>query len=307
MPNTLNVTFPQKLFMLMESECSDVVVWLPHGLAFRILDYKRFADETIPKYFRHTKLTSFQRQLNLYGFRRVTKGEDQGAYFHQKFQHGRSDLVSEIRRLPGKVSLTTGSIFELGTSGAIQVKSINSNDVDNKVVDDKTEEVSLNIIGTAAVDDCKSQNSQENGMKMSQLSMNIGFGRNDTNFVPQSFTTQRFRWIPVPIEADYMIHSIPTQNMVMTQQPMMHYMQQQNITSQSNDNNYKSNSDNCGFQPLNTNGFTSQHSLSDLQSMDNLINESPWVTENGSFDGLPDFDCLDFETSESLQDLLSFD
>ncbi len=49
-------------------------------------------------------MTSFQRQLNLYGFRRVTKGEDVGSYYHPKFQKGRRDLVPEIKRLPGKSS-----------------------------------------------------------------------------------------------------------------------------------------------------------------------------------------------------------
>jgi hypothetical protein len=49
-----------------------------------------------------TKLTSFQRQLNLYGFRRITKGDDHGAYFHPNFQRGRRDLISNIRRLPSK-------------------------------------------------------------------------------------------------------------------------------------------------------------------------------------------------------------
>lgn len=53
-------------------------------------------------------MTSFQRQLNLYGFRRVTKGEDVGAYYHPKFQKGRRDLIPEIKRLPGKAA-TYGS------------------------------------------------------------------------------------------------------------------------------------------------------------------------------------------------------
>ena len=55
-------------------------------------------------FFTDTKLTSFQRQLNLYGFRRITKGDDHGAYFHPNFQRGRKDLVTNIRRLPVKAS-----------------------------------------------------------------------------------------------------------------------------------------------------------------------------------------------------------
>eukprot|EP01035_Chromulina_nebulosa_P017752 gene17752-23351_t len=99
-----SATFPVKLFALMMYECGDIIDWLPHGMAFRINDVNAFAREIVPRYFKQSKLTSFQRQLNLYGFRRLTKGEDQGAYFHPKFQRNRKDLLLEIRRLPGKGS-----------------------------------------------------------------------------------------------------------------------------------------------------------------------------------------------------------
>jgi hypothetical protein len=46
---------------------------------------KEFADLVMPGYFRQTKLTSFQRQLNLYGFNRVTRGHDHGGYYHELF------------------------------------------------------------------------------------------------------------------------------------------------------------------------------------------------------------------------------
>ena len=42
--------------------------------------------------------TSFQRQLNLYGFRRI-KGTKIGSYFHPLFQKNREDLVENIRRI----------------------------------------------------------------------------------------------------------------------------------------------------------------------------------------------------------------
>ena len=56
----------------------------------------------MPLHFRQTKLTSFQRQLNLYGFRRITKGRDGGAYYHEFFLRGRPDLLRKMIRKKSK-------------------------------------------------------------------------------------------------------------------------------------------------------------------------------------------------------------
>eukprot|EP00602_Paraphysomonas_sp_CaronLab_P005441 CAMPEP_0185022768 /NCGR_PEP_ID=MMETSP1103-20130426/5463_1 /TAXON_ID=36769 /ORGANISM="Paraphysomonas bandaiensis, Strain Caron Lab Isolate" /LENGTH=316 /DNA_ID=CAMNT_0027554991 /DNA_START=83 /DNA_END=1033 /DNA_ORIENTATION=+ len=125
-----NATFPQKLFILMENEPTSIVTWNANGISFRVVDTEKFSEEIIPKYFRHTKMASFQRQLNLYGFRRVTKGDDAGSYFHPKFQKGRKDLMIEIKRLPGKSSSNHSNLRGGKTSMGTHYHPSESNIVD---------------------------------------------------------------------------------------------------------------------------------------------------------------------------------
>lgn len=83
-----------------ENEHSDVVSFLPHGRAFLVADKDRFVNEVLPKYFEgQNKWGSFSRQLNIYGFSRVTQGPDTGAYYHELFLHGRPDLLRFMKRV----------------------------------------------------------------------------------------------------------------------------------------------------------------------------------------------------------------
>jgi hypothetical protein len=106
-----HVLFPKQLLEILSNDkFRNVIGWLHHGHAFAIKDTDTFASDIMPKFTRG-KLTSFQRQLNLYGFRKVTKGDDCKAgklvYFHPSFKRGRPELMVHIKRLAckGEMSL----------------------------------------------------------------------------------------------------------------------------------------------------------------------------------------------------------
>lgn len=58
----------------------DIIRWMPHGRAFKVIDPKACENDVLPRFFKQSKWTSFVRQLNLWGFKRLTHGEDAGAY-----------------------------------------------------------------------------------------------------------------------------------------------------------------------------------------------------------------------------------
>lgn len=96
------IPFPMKLHDLLENAgkngLSDIISWCPHGRCFVVHNSREFVQSVMPKWFRQTKLTSFQRQLNLYGFCRLTRGRDSGAYYHELFLRGRPFLCRGMLR-----------------------------------------------------------------------------------------------------------------------------------------------------------------------------------------------------------------
>jgi HSF-type DNA-binding len=79
----------------------------------------------IHRHFNQSKLTSFQRQCNLYGFQRQSTGRDRGAYYHELFLRGRPDLAKIMVRTRVKGFTTTTSSKETaeGSSSTAMIMS----------------------------------------------------------------------------------------------------------------------------------------------------------------------------------------
>lgn len=54
-----SATFPQKLFsmLLLNIDQGEIIHWLPHGLAFKVVDNEKFSEGVLPKYFKRESRT----------------------------------------------------------------------------------------------------------------------------------------------------------------------------------------------------------------------------------------------------------
>lgn len=94
--------------MRLLNECeaagrTDVVSWIANGRAFAIHKPDKFFKEIVPLYFRQSRLSSFKRQLNLYGFELINSGPARGGYFHELFVREQPDWCRRMRRVAIKM------------------------------------------------------------------------------------------------------------------------------------------------------------------------------------------------------------
>lgn len=106
--------FLTKLWTLVSDPDTDALIcWSPSGSSFHVLDQGQFAKEVLPKYFKHSNMASFVRQLNMYGFRKVVHIEQGGLvkperddteFQHPCFLRGQEQLLENIKRKVTSVS-----------------------------------------------------------------------------------------------------------------------------------------------------------------------------------------------------------
>ncbi|XP_073157013.1 heat stress transcription factor B-3-like [Henckelia pumila] len=89
--------FLVKTYMVVEDSATDEVIsWNADGTAFVVWQTAEFARDLLPKLFKHSNFSSFIRQLNTYGFRKVTTSRWE--FSNEMFRKGEKDQLCEIRR-----------------------------------------------------------------------------------------------------------------------------------------------------------------------------------------------------------------
>ena len=96
----MGTNFPARLHDLLshDEEISDIITWLPHGRSWIVLDKTKFLSKVAPSHFQISKFESFTRQVNGWGFKRITQGPDINSYYHELFLRGMPHLIQWMKR-----------------------------------------------------------------------------------------------------------------------------------------------------------------------------------------------------------------
>ncbi|KAI4371352.1 hypothetical protein MLD38_019598 [Melastoma candidum] len=100
--------FLSKTYEIVDDRALDPIVsWSRGGQSFVVWDPVEFARVVLPRNFKHNNFSSFVRQLNTYGFRKIDA--ERWEFANEGFQRGKRNLLKNIQRRKSPQSQQPGS------------------------------------------------------------------------------------------------------------------------------------------------------------------------------------------------------
>lgn len=106
--NKRKTLFIYKLYTLLQSsnyENNNIIHWNDKGNSFIISNMNKFCNVIMPKVFNLERYSSFQRNLNAYGFTKIYNKLNETEFYHPDFFRNNLDFLWKIRRKKTKKAI----------------------------------------------------------------------------------------------------------------------------------------------------------------------------------------------------------